>query len=41
MMQTALHELRDGKMAEILAAPGQHIDPRDHLMWRFIFAIGW
>jgi pyruvate carboxylase len=28
-METALHAPHDGKIAEILVAPGQHIDARD------------
>ena len=31
-METALHAPRDGKIAEILVAPGQQIDARDLLM---------
>ncbi len=31
-METVLHAPRDGKIAEILVAPGQHIDTKDLLM---------
>ena len=31
-METVLHAPRDGKIAEILVAPGQQIDARDLLM---------
>jgi pyruvate carboxylase len=31
-METALHAPLDGKIAEILVAPGQHIDARDLVM---------
>jgi pyruvate carboxylase len=31
-METALHAPRDGKIAEILVAPGAQIDARDLLM---------